>query len=173
MTYLRRILSWTAAVEPGSRTASRRENHAPDLFRATAGHVDQEAQALLADALRARPPHERRAAAVLLGAVDGDLVWQAPEFVSEVLQAAAAYSTELLQVAGASLHRAVAAGDRATGAGLLHPDDTAIRDNATLIIATLEQGSVEDRFYRSLKESAERRIDWSVREDTEPDHRVW
>ncbi|MFD9280295.1 restriction endonuclease [Streptomyces mirabilis] len=173
MTYLRRILSWTAAAEPGSRTASRRENHAPNLFRATARHVDQEAQTLLADALRAGLPHERRAAAVLLGAVDGDLVWQAPAFVGEVLQAAAAHSPELLQVTGVSLHSAVAAGDRVTAPGTPYPDDTAIRENAARIIATLEQGSVEDRFYCSLKESAERRIEWSVREDPEPDHRAW
>jgi hypothetical protein len=173
MTYLRRILTWMAAAEPGTRVASRRGHHAPDLFRATAGHVDGEAQALLIDALRTGLPHERHAAAILLGAIDGDLVWQAPTFVSEVLQAAATHSPELAQVVGGSLHSAVAAGDRVTAPGMPYPEDTAIRDNAARIIATLEQGSVEDRFYRSLKKSAEARIDWSVREDTEPDHRAW
>ncbi|WP_327389237.1 helix-turn-helix domain-containing protein [Streptomyces microflavus] len=173
MTHLRRILLWTAAAEPGSRIASRREHHAPDLFRATAQHIDQEAQALLADALRAGSPQERRAAAVLLGAVDSDLIWTAPAFVSEVLHAAAAHSQELLQVVGASLHSAASAGDLVTAPGTPYAEDTEIRDNAVRIMATLEHGSVEDRFYRSLKESAERRIEWSVREDTEPDHRAW
>lgn len=60
-----------------------------------------------------------------------------------------------------------------TSPGKPYPEDTEIRDNAVRVIATLEQGSVEDRFYRSLKESAERRIEWSAREDTEPDHRAW
>lgn len=173
MTYLRQILSWTAAPEPGSRTASRREHHAPDLFRETAQHVDREVRALLLDALRSGLPHERRAAAVLLGSVDGDLVWQDPAFVGEVLRTAAEDSNELLQVVGGSLHSAVATGVRTTSPGKPYPEDTEIRDNAARVITTLEQGSVEDRFYRSLRESAERRIEWSVREDTEPDHRAW
>ncbi|KKD02298.1 hypothetical protein TN53_41300 [Streptomyces sp. WM6386] len=79
----------------------------------------------------------------------------------------------MLQVVGASLHSAASAGDLVTSPGTPYPEDTEIRDNAVRIMATLEQGSVEDRFYRSLKESAERRIAWSVQEDTEPDHRAW
>jgi hypothetical protein len=60
-----------------------------------------------------------------------------------------------------------------TTPGKPYPEDTEIRDNAVRVMATLEQGSIEDHFYRSLKESAERRIEWSVRDQAEPDHRVW
>jgi hypothetical protein len=173
MAYLRRILSWTAAPEPGSRSALCREHYAPDLFRETARRVDREVQALLCDALGSGLPHERRAAAVLLGSVDGDLIWRDPAFVGQVLHAAAENSSELLQIVGGSLHSAVATGGRVTTPGKPYPEDTEIRDNAVRVMATLEQGSIEDHFYRSLKESAERRIEWSVRDQAEPDHRVW
>jgi hypothetical protein len=150
-----------------------REHYAPDLFRETARRVDREVQALLCDALGSGLPHERRAAAVLLGSVDGDLIWRDPAFVGQVLHAAAENSSELLQIVGGSLHSAVATGGRVTTPGKPYPEDTEIRDNAVRVMATLEQGSIEDHFYRSLKESAERRIEWSVRDQAEPDHRVW
>ncbi|MBN0047987.1 XRE family transcriptional regulator [Streptomyces actuosus] len=174
MEYLRRVQEWTAAVEAGSRAASRREHYAPEIFQAVAVTFDHEVQRLFVEWFRTGSPDQKRAAAILLQAAGNDLVWQEPAFVSEVLRTAASTSAEVLQLAGGSLHSSVTTGTRRGSPGEPYAEDVDIRDRAASIMATLEQGSVEERFYRSLKESAERMIAWAVRDDgAAPDHRTW
>ncbi|MEV4226991.1 helix-turn-helix domain-containing protein [Streptomyces bobili] len=171
--HLRRILAWTAAPEPGSRTASRREHYAPELFRSAARHSDRDVRALLLDALRSENAQERRAAAILFESLDSDIVWQAPDFVSEALQTAADASDELMRTVGGSLLRSVREDAYVGTPGQPLTEDVEIRDRADRMVATLEPGSVQERFYRSLRESAVHRIAWFAADDPAPDHRVW
>ncbi|MEU2181874.1 hypothetical protein [Streptomyces thermolilacinus] len=173
LTYLRRILSWTAIPEAGSRKAARREHHAPELFLAVAGKADRGVKTLLLEGLRSEQPQGRHAAAVLFRALEGDVVWQDPEFVSDALQTAAQVSEDLMLTVGSSLHMSVSSGTRVGTPGQPYAEDVEAKAAAERIVATLESGSVQERFYRSLMQSAEQRITWAQREDAEPDHRTW
>ncbi|KUL53281.1 hypothetical protein ADL30_20505 [Streptomyces sp. NRRL S-1521] len=172
LTYLRRILSWTANQDDGSRKTARRGHHAPELFLAVAGKTDRGVKTLLLEGLRSEP-QERHAAAVLFRALEGDVVWQDPEFVSDALQAAAQVSEDLMMTVGSSLHMSVSSGTRVGTPGQPYVEDLEAKAAAERIVATLESGSVQERFYRSLMQSAEQRITWAQREDAEPDHRTW
>ncbi|MFB7782249.1 hypothetical protein ACFC1D_05995 [Streptomyces vinaceus] len=170
---LQRIVEWTAQPEPGSRLAARRAFYAPGLFRTAAQPVEQEVKQLLLRHLGSDEERERQASAVLLQALGCDVVWQDPSFVREALRAAAAASDELVHLAESGLRIAITEGVRTTTPGEPYVEDVEARDAAARIMSTCEPGSPEYRFYRSVNESAQQEIRWTVERDIEPDHRTW
>jgi len=93
------------------------------------------------------------------------LIWENVDFVTRLLAAAAAHGEKCLQHVGGALHSAVSSGVRSGTPGQPFAEDIEQRDKSAQVAHTLPRGSVEERFYRSLQNSAEHSIRWSMAED--------
>ncbi|MCD0445627.1 helix-turn-helix domain-containing protein [Glycomyces sp. A-F 0318] len=172
---LTEIHGWVAEAEYNTRSAAHRSFYGPDIFKLAAGPFDHDVQDLLIRWLHNGNDAEQRAACILLRAADKDLVWSAVPFVVESLRTAARLSDELFRTAAGSLQSSLHGEARIRTTGKPDSEDIEIRDRASAIIASLEPGSPEERFYTSLKDAAERSIVWVTETDLDrrPDGRNW
>lgn len=169
-TLLRDLRDWI-----GSNPASwRRRWMGAEMFRAIAGTFDPPVILVLDEALESGVADQIETVGAILRKAPDDLVWENVPFVRRALNAAERHGVKCLRAVGGGLHSSVTSGTRAGTPGQPFPEDLNQRDRALNIANTLPPGSIEDRFYRSLVESAETQMRWSLDIDaTLVDGRDW
>ncbi len=94
--------------------------------------------------------------------------------MKRVLAAGEAVGAEAANELGGALHIASTNGLRTGVPGQPFQDDVDQRDRAEEIAARLPEGSIEQRFYRSLARSAADFMRWASEiDDKHSDHRDW
>jgi hypothetical protein len=159
--FLRQIHDWIAS----NLDSWRHRTMGAELFRAVAGEFDETVIAILDEAIRIGSREQVEAVGAVLREAPRTLVWDCVAFVRRVLTAAAAHGDDCLQSVGGALHASVISGTRSGTPGQPFSEDIEQRDKSALIAQTLPRGSVEERFYRSLQNSAEQSIRWSEERD--------
>ncbi len=158
---LREVLRWIAAA-PNSW---QRQHAGGELFKAVAGSFDEAVMSVLEDAIATGDPDQMAAVAAVLRQAPQSLVYDNVAFVRHALGAAARLGEAHAQRIGGALHAAVTSGVRTGTPGQPFSHDIQQRDTARKIAERLPRGSIEERFYRSLQESAEHSIRWSTERD--------
>lgn len=171
--FLRSIHSWIAESIFESEIYHYRREFGPRLFKEIVGEFDSSVRELFLAWFEFGSERDRDAASYLLRAASANIVFQDVSFICEVLRSAARTSDRLVQLVGISLRSGLTDDVRSGPIGEPHSEDLAIRDQAAAVIQGLASGSVEERFYRSLKEWAERMIGWASDDDDLADHRDW
>ncbi|MGH3829755.1 MAG: helix-turn-helix domain-containing protein [Pseudonocardiaceae bacterium] len=166
---LRRVREWIAAA-PGSPW---RHYLGSELFSTVAGTFDAQPRQVIEEYLDEPDPTRMKTVATMLRGAPRILVWDA-DFIRRCLRAADACSEESLSAVQSALHSAVFTGGRWTAVGQPCLRDIEQRDTATRLAEQAVRGSVEERFYRALSQSAESWIDRSRSELNLPlDGRDW
>lgn len=101
----------------------------------------------------------------LLREAPPSLLWLDVKFVTRMLHAALAHGDDVAARLGGALHSAVSSGGRSGEIGKPFSEDVEQRDQALVIAKQLPVGSIEERFYRSVADSAVRNIDWHAAQD--------
>jgi hypothetical protein len=167
---LRQVRDWIAR-KPDSW---QRREFGGDLFAAIAQDFDDSVLAVLEESMYSGDRAQFSALAAILKKVRRSLLWDNPDFVARLLAAASLHGEGVVQEVGGALHSAAISGLRQGTPGQPYPEDVELRDRAAAIASKLPSGSLEERFYRSLQESAERNIDWSrERDELSEDRRDW
>src|SRR5438874_2414161 len=144
------------------------------MFQVAAGQFDEPVMAVLGEGIDTGSRNLLEAAANVLREAPRRLFWKEVEFVRRILQAAAQHGDECVRRVGGQLHSAVMEGTRSGTTGQPFPEDVEQREKAGEIADRLPEGSLEERFYRSLRESAESSIRWDMdRDDQFLDARDW
>ncbi len=160
---LRSVREWLA--EPREKPW-RRDMHAPDLFWTIADHADEPVLCLLLEPYETGNSQIIEAAAPLLSKLPQSIIWdRADDIVAVMLKSASRISEAALRRTGSSLHSAVFSGVRWGTPGEPYAEDIDIRQRAKHIRAGLPRGSVVDRFYKALQDSAQHGIDREMAED--------
>lgn len=163
--FLRKVLDWTCT---GIESPSRRMLGG-EIFAAVAGDFDAQVTAVLLESVESGQKERVRAAAVALRNAPAALAWDT-DFVTRALRAAERHDKECLQAIGAALQAAAVNG--ATPSRL--PASEGRMGEATTIAASMPTGSIEQKFYQSLKETHAKLTDmWESATDTYADHRDW
>ncbi|GCD40353.1 ATP-binding protein [Streptomyces paromomycinus] len=169
---LRRLQQWLAADR---RHPWRRELYGGVLFASVAGEAfDAEVKAVIADAVRSGDEQQVSGVTPLLAHAPQGLVWEEPQFVADLLIAAARHSRDLYNKVGSSLFSSVTTGMKTTSPGQPYPRDLDLREKAAQVRATLPPGSPHERLYAALEEHADREISRALTEDLYTDlRRQW
>jgi hypothetical protein len=167
---LRDVRDWIAA----NLDSWQRRWIGAQMFSAVAGKFDVPVIGVLDEALASGLRDQIDTVAAILREAPRDLVWENVPFVRRALHAAAEHGDDCVRTVGSGLHSAVTSGGRSGTPGQPFPEDVEQRDRASEIAETLPGGSIEDRFYRSLIESAEASMRWSLDNDAKlVDGREW
>ncbi|MFJ8757341.1 helix-turn-helix domain-containing protein [Streptomyces cyaneofuscatus] len=160
---LRALRDWLA--EPRDRPYIR-DLLAPDLFWVVAGNADEPVLRLLLEPYAAGNSKLVESAAPLLSKLPKSIVWdRAYDFIAEMLKSASRLSEKALRRTQSQLLSAVINGVRWGTPGEPYAEDLDIKRRAGQVRDGLPRGSVTDRFYRALEESAQRSIDREKAED--------
>ena len=158
---LRKVRQWmTNGVE-----SFRRQHAGGELFALIAGNFGQEALSILREALESGDPAQVRVVGSVLRHVPRTLLWDHVDFVSLALRRAEQHGEEILQQVAGGLQAAAYAGTRFGTPQQPFEEDIDQRDKSTEILRCLPRGSIEEKFYRALAESAQRRIQWTTEID--------
>lgn len=164
---LRQIGDWLTA-SPDSPWKS---HLGADLFALVAGTYDTHVTSLIDAYLDDPEPARLKALATILRKASRELLWNR-DLVHRCLRTADRHGDQLLGTMQNALHAAVITGMRSGTLGEPYPEDIEQYEKATALAAECETGSVEEMFYRTLVESAERRIKHASH-DLPPDNRAW
>lgn len=169
---LRRLTRW---FEEEREHPWRRELYGTQLFATVAGHVyDSAVREVLLEVFRSGEYQRMDAVAPLLSGAHHEFLWEEPQFVTEVLSAAAQLSEELYRKVGGRLMSSATIGVKSTSPGEPYPQDLEILERATEVRATLPAGSPQERLYAALQDYASTQIDTARREDLNFDaRRAW
>ncbi|MCI0634916.1 MAG: helix-turn-helix domain-containing protein [Actinobacteria bacterium] len=166
---LRGIRDWIAA----KLDSWQRRWFGAELFRAVAGKFDDRVIVVLEEAVESGSSEQIEAVAAILREAPRGLVWDVG-FVTRLLNGAARQGHEYVKRLGGSLHSAATSGTRSGTPGEPFPEDVELRDRAAEVAKTLPAGSLEERFYTSLRQSAEASIRWDAdRDEKLADGRDW
>ena len=165
---LRTLLCWISA---DLDTWARREMGA-ELFSAVAGSYDKDVVTVLAIALAGDDADRVRAVAAVLNKAPRTFIWDEPSFVKVALHSAARFGEEAVGEFEAALWGATVSGVRTGTPGEPFAEDIEQRDRSRALAAGLAPGSLEERFYRRMAQSAEVSIA-RVAEDDLGDGRDW
>jgi Helix-turn-helix len=168
--YLRRVLKWmTAATE-----SWRRQHAGGELFALMAKDFGEEALGVLREALSSGDIRQAKTVGSILRNVPGQIIWDQVDFVTLALRTADKYGEETVQQVAGGLHAAALSG-MAFGTPLKpFSKDIDQRDKSTQALANLQRGSIEEKFYQALAESAQRSIAWKAGIDESLiDRREW
>ncbi|TPQ18968.1 helix-turn-helix domain-containing protein [Streptomyces sporangiiformans] len=143
----------------------RRELHAPELFWTIAGPADEQVLRLLLEPYETGDSNLVPAASPLLSKLPKSIVWDRVDLVATMLKTASRLSEDAFRRTGGNLHAAVFNGVRWGTPGKPYAEDIDISQRAKHIRAGLPRGSVVDRFYKALQDSAQRSIDQVSAED--------
>ncbi|MEV1198845.1 helix-turn-helix domain-containing protein [Microbispora rosea] len=169
--HLKSIIRWMADREDRSWV---RRREGAELFVIVAREFDAEVLRTLTNTLEIGRPEDIKAVGFILQKVPDVLLWTNVPFVAKALQLAKAHGDECVQAIGGGLHVAVSTGGRVGTPGQPFPQDVEQRDRSLEIARTLPYGSTEQQFYRSLHDSAVRRISWEEELDRGlEDGRTW
>jgi transcriptional regulator with XRE-family HTH domain len=162
---LRTVLDWMSA---GIESFVHRMVGA-EIFAAVAGDFDAQVTAVLLESVESGQRERVMAAAAVLRHAPAALAWNT-DFVIRAMRAAAWYDEECLQAVSTGLQAAVV--DGATPSRSPAPDGNG--DKAAAIAASMPPGSIEQKFYQSLKETQGKLADmWGSARDNLADHRNW
>jgi hypothetical protein len=173
LLFLRKIHGWVASPDADSRSAAHRSHLGPEIFSLVSGDYDSEVRDLFLDWIRSAANSDKKAATTLLRGANKDLIWREVSFIAKMLQYAELVSDGLYREVAGSLYSVNISGVRSGTPGEPYAEDIESRDRASAILATLEPGSAEARFYTSLKSHAEQMISWSIDIDRTEDGRDW
>jgi transcriptional regulator with XRE-family HTH domain len=166
---LRQVREWIGA----SPESAWRNYLGADVFAVVAGPFDAQVIDIIDEYLGAPDPSKMRVLASILRKADRSLVWDL-DFVRRCLRAADRCGEQSLGAVQASLRAAISAGGRWGTPGQPFAEDVEQRHKAAELADSCIRGSVEEQFYRGLVESANRLIDWAVRDTARPpDDRAW
>jgi hypothetical protein len=122
----------------------------------------------------ARNPNTIRALSSILRQMPRELFLEDATFVERVLDAASKVGEDAVGEVGGAMHGAVSSGSYTGTPGQPFPRDIEQRDQARALAGGLSSGSLTQRFYRDLEESAEQRIKWQAdRHEKLLDNRDW
>lgn len=154
--------SWVRAME-GSK-----------LFQGVAGEYNDPVIEVLEEAVYSGLPNQLEAVAWILREAPKDLVWNNVRFIENILEAAKKLGEERLRSVGSNLISAVESDVRSGKLGEPFQADIQQREKALKMAESLTPGSLVEKFYRTLAESAERNISWhSESSEKMQDSREW
>lgn len=167
---LRDICIWIAA-KPDSW---HRQEMGADLFKEVAQGFDQTVMTVLDEAIAGVDAAQLGAVVAILHKAPRHVIFDEVDFVRRVLEAGSRFGDEHVQRVGGAFHSAVTSGVRSGIPGEPFREDLDQRDRSAEIAGQLPRGSLEERFYRSLQESAEQSIRWHAdHHEREADGRDW
>jgi ribosome-binding protein aMBF1 (putative translation factor) len=156
--YLRRVLKWMAA-----ETESWRRQHAGgELFALMARGFGEEALRVLREALSSGDVRQVKTVGYILRQAPRNILWEQVEFVTLALSIADNYGEEIIQQVAGGLHAAAFKGMAFGTPQQPFEKDIDQRDKSTEVLSQLQRGSLEEKFYRALAESAQRSIAWKA-----------
>lgn len=168
---LRRVLEWTAAE---SRSWQRQETGGVLFMDLANDDLDTTALSILEEALATGREGAVAAVAAVLRKGPKDLAFDNIEFVRKVLRAASLVGEEAEQKIGGAICAAAISGTRSGTPGEPFAEDVFQLRRATEIADQMPRGSLDERLYRSLADSAQRNIEWSAERDAAfDDSRDW
>ena len=163
--FLRTVLDW---MSEGIASFVRRMLGA-EIFAAVAVDFDAQVTAVLLESVESGQRERVMAAAAVLRHAPAALAWNT-DFVIRTLRAAARHDQECLQAISTGLQAATVNG--ATPNISPAPDGTG--DKAAAIAASMPPGSIEQKFYQSLRLTQDKLADmWGSARDSLADYRDW
>ena len=167
---LREIRDWIAE-KPDSWV---RSMEGAKLFQGVAGEYNDPIIEVLEEAIYSGLPNQLEAAARILREAPKDLVWNNVRFIENILEAAKKLGEEKLRSVGSNLISSVESDVRSGKLGEPFQADIQQREKALKMAESLTPGSLIEKFYRTLAESAERNISWhSESSEKMTDAREW
>jgi transcriptional regulator with XRE-family HTH domain len=167
---LRKIHQWmTRGLE-----SWRRQHAGSELFAVVAGNFGQETLSVLREALTSGDTWQVRAVGSILQHAPRTLLWDQVEFVCLALSYASQHGEKVLQQVAGGLHAAAINGMRFGTPQQPFGENVEQRDKSAEILTRLPRGSLEEKFYQALAESAQRSIQWKTQlDDTLTSRRDW
>lgn len=166
---LNRILDWIAE----NLDSWVRRKMGADLFAAVATGYDSQVVDLLTRALESGSEVTTRATAAVLHEAPRTFIWEQAEFVRTALHAADRLGEDVRRDMVGALWVATISGVRSGTPGEPFPETVEQRDRSRQIAKQLPTGSLEERFYSDVAESAERDIAREAEDDAPDDGRTW
>jgi len=142
---LRSVCNWVA--ENGALRT--RLAMGAQIFAAVAGRFDEQAKAVLLEALESDNTRQAEAASAILREAPPELAWE-HEFVSQALHAAARHGTDHAEAVGSNLLAAAIKGSLPVIPRQPTSEQAGRHDRLTRILDQTPPGSIEERFYESL-----------------------
>jgi hypothetical protein len=118
------------------------------IFAAVAGRFDEQARAILMEALESDDTSQVEAAGAILREAPPELPWDL-DFVSQALHAAARHGAEHAEAVGSNLLAAAINGSPPVTLGQSANEQAGQNDRLIKILDRTSDGSIEERFYRS------------------------
>lgn len=145
------------------------------LFAAVAQDFNHpDVLSVLDDTMTMQTPQALSALASILRQASRDFILSNPEFVARVLNSAAPLGQDCVDRLASAMHGAVSSGAYSGTPGQPFPQDVEQRNRAREVASALTPGSVEQKFYLALQQSAEERMKWQVDRDAQfLDGREW
>jgi transcriptional regulator with XRE-family HTH domain len=143
------------------------------LFAAVATGYDSQIVDLLTKALESGSEEMTRAAAAVLHEAPRTFIWNQAEFVRTALHAADRLGEDVRREMVGALWAATISGVRSGTPGEPFPESVEQRDRSRQIAKQLPTGSLEERFYSDMAESADRDIAREAEDDAPDDGRTW
>ena len=166
---LRSVRDWIA--EGGASSA--RRTMGAEIFAAAAGRFDEQARAILLEALESDDTSQVVAAGAILHEAPPELAWD-HDFVSQVLGAAARHGANYAEAVGSSLLAAAINGSPPMTLGQPSSDQAGPHEELIRILDQTPQGSIEERFYQSLARWNQNPMDLNDQLNVHrPDRREW
>jgi len=166
---LTRILDWIAE----NLDSWVRRKMGADLFAAVATGYDSQVVDLLAKALETGSALTTRATAAVLHEAPRTFIWEQAHFVRTALRAADRLGEDVRREMVGALWAATISGIRSGTPGEPFPETIEQRDRSRQIAKQLPTGSLEERFYSDVADSAERDIAREAEDDAPDDGRTW
>jgi hypothetical protein len=166
---LNRILDWIAE----DLDSWVRQRMGADLFAAVATGYDNQVVDLLAKALETGSELTTRATAAVLHEAPRTFIWEQAHFVGTALRAAERLGEDVRREMVGALWAATISGVRSGTPGEPFPETVEQRDRSRQIAKQLPTGSLEERFYSDVADSAERDIAREAEDDAPDDGRTW
>ena len=152
----------------------RRRYAGSELFAVMAGDFGQETLSVLQEALASGDAAQIRVLGSILHHAPRALLWDQVDFVCQALRNADQHGEDAVQHVAGGLHAASFKGMRFGTLQEPFGEDIDQRDKSAEILGRLPPGSVEEKFYQALTESAQRSIQWKTEtEDRLTSRREW
>jgi transcriptional regulator with XRE-family HTH domain len=160
--HMQHVIDWLEE-ETGSY---RRQREGADVFAVVAEGFDEQVLQTLLKAVDTGREERIMAVGSILRKAPRTFVWDNVPFVVYALQAADRLGEKCVQAIGGGLHSSALSGGRWGTPGQPFKEDIEQRNRSDEVAASLPYGSIERRFYESLRESAEHRIKWEEEHDS-------
>lgn len=152
-TILREIRDWIAAKPDSSW---QRIRSGSEIFEhVTGGWFDETVIAILDEAINSGDAAQFSALTAIVHDIPRQTVWENVPFITRILHTGQRLGGEHLKFATSAMHSAVISGTRSGTPGQPFPEDVEQKESAARIVLSLQPGSIEQEFYKSLERSAD------------------